>query len=163
MIYIYNFTNILYFNIFLKLRLSTNNLTSLTSSRMEFTNDSILPLETINLHVTFRGKLCYKIILFKFIVIDIPSTYNVIIGRPTLSKLRAVVSTYHMTVKFIMRANIGELKSKPRESYKCYLIVISLLKKTQPETPPMDPRDLSRSTLYLEPIELLIKVSIDKA
>jgi hypothetical protein len=36
----------------------------------------------------------------KFLVIKCPSAYNVILGRPTLNTLGAVVSTLHMAIKF---------------------------------------------------------------
>lgn len=32
-----------------------------------------------------------------------------------LSKLRTMVSTYHMVIKFLTRTDIGDLKSNPRE------------------------------------------------
>lgn len=39
---------------------------------IEFTSDSILPLGTMKLHITFINESYSKIILTKFIVIDIP-------------------------------------------------------------------------------------------
>ncbi|KAL0445040.1 UNVERIFIED_CONTAM: hypothetical protein Slati_2226700 [Sesamum latifolium] len=41
-----------------------------------------------------------KDLLLKFLVVDVPSAYNVILGRPTLNTFQAVVSTYHMKIKF---------------------------------------------------------------
>lgn len=35
-----------------------------------------------------------------FIVVKAPSSYNAILGRPTLNNLRVVTSTYHMKMKF---------------------------------------------------------------
>lgn len=106
--------NIIYFDVFWKLELLSNDLTLMTYSMMRFIGDSISSLMTMNLHVTF--KFCFKKILSKFIVVDIPSTYNVIIGRLTLNRLRVILSTYHMMIKFPMRASIGELRSNIRKS-----------------------------------------------
>ncbi|KAL0427975.1 UNVERIFIED_CONTAM: hypothetical protein Slati_2972300 [Sesamum latifolium] len=41
-----------------------------------------------------------KTCLLKFPVVDIPSAYNVILGRPTLNAFWAIISTYHMKIKF---------------------------------------------------------------
>lgn len=37
-----------------------------------------------------------------FLVVDVSSAYNAIMGRLTLSALRAIPSTYHHMVKFIL-------------------------------------------------------------
>uniref|UniRef100_A0A2N9GP39 Uncharacterized protein n=1 Tax=Fagus sylvatica TaxID=28930 RepID=A0A2N9GP39_FAGSY len=51
---------------------------------------------------------------------DCPSAYNVIIGRPTLNKLRAVTSTYHLLVRFPTEHGIGELKGDQATARECY-------------------------------------------
>ena len=35
-----------------------------------------------------------------FLVVDKPSAYNIILGRPTLNAVKAMVSTYHLAMKF---------------------------------------------------------------
>lgn len=110
-------TDILYFDAFQKFRLLTNGLTPMTSSLTRLTSDSILPLGTVNLYVTFECMAYSKIISSKFIVVDIPLAYNAIIGQPTLNKLRAMVSIYHIVMKFPIKTNIGELRSNIRESH----------------------------------------------
>lgn len=46
----------------------------------------------------------------EFLVVDYPSTYNVILGRPTLNRLiRAATSTYYLKVKFPTPHGIGEI------------------------------------------------------
>ena len=39
-------------------------------------------------------------VMTKFIMVDTPSTYNVIMGRPFLSRIRGVLSIYHNVLKF---------------------------------------------------------------
>ena len=72
--------DILYFDVFQKLGFTTKDLTPMTSSSTGFTGDSISPLEIMNLHVTFGDNPCFKIVMTKFMVVDILSIYNVIIG-----------------------------------------------------------------------------------
>ena len=44
-----------------------------------------------------------------FLVVDCFSTYNAIIGRPTLNLWKAVTSTYHLMIKFSTEYGVGEL------------------------------------------------------
>ncbi|KAL0329367.1 UNVERIFIED_CONTAM: hypothetical protein Sradi_4923400 [Sesamum radiatum] len=39
--------------------------------------------------------------MLKFLVVDVSSAYNAILGRPTLNAFQAVISTYHMKIKFL--------------------------------------------------------------
>ena len=45
-----------------------------------------------------------------FLVVDYPSSYNEIIGRPTLNRWKATTSTYYLKVKFPIEQGIGEVK-----------------------------------------------------
>ncbi|GFS34928.1 hypothetical protein Acr_00g0036800 [Actinidia rufa] len=45
-----------------------------------------------------------------FIVVDCPSPYNAILGRPTLGGIKAITSTYHLKLKFPTPMGIGEIK-----------------------------------------------------
>ncbi|KAK4386298.1 hypothetical protein Sango_2500400 [Sesamum angolense] len=51
--------------------------------------------------------------VLKFLVVDIPFAYNVILGRPTLNSFRAIISTYHMKIKFPVERGVGEDKADP--------------------------------------------------
>ncbi|KAL0428164.1 UNVERIFIED_CONTAM: hypothetical protein Slati_2991200 [Sesamum latifolium] len=52
-----------------------------------------------------------KTCLLKFLVVDVPSAYNVILGRPTLNTFQAVISTYHMKIKFPTPGGIEKYKA----------------------------------------------------
>lgn len=80
MIDIDNSIDILYFDAFKKLELSTNYLTLITSLLMGFTSDSISSPRIMNLYVIFGDEACSKTLLAKFIVVNIFATYNMIIG-----------------------------------------------------------------------------------
>uniref|UniRef100_A0A2N9EDC4 Integrase catalytic domain-containing protein n=1 Tax=Fagus sylvatica TaxID=28930 RepID=A0A2N9EDC4_FAGSY len=61
----------------------------------------------------------------EFLVVDCLSAYNVIIGRPTLNRLRAVTSTYHLLVRFPTENGIGEMKGDQAMAKECYLTSVS--------------------------------------
>ena len=42
-----------------------------------------------------------------FLVVDYSSSYNAIIGRPTLNSWKVVTSTYHLSVKFPIDYGVG--------------------------------------------------------
>ena len=57
-------------------------------------------------------------------MVDCPFSYNVIIGRPTLSRWKATMSTYCLKVKFPIENGIGEVKGDQvlaREYYQAVL------------------------------------------
>ncbi|XP_065050290.1 uncharacterized protein LOC135680338 [Musa acuminata AAA Group] len=121
--------DILYFDAFQKLELSRDALGPMSSTLTGFTGESISPLGAIVLPLTLGEAPRTKTVMTTFLVVDLPTAYNAILGCPTLNKLRALISTYHRIVKFSTRAGVGEAKGSPRESRRCYLIAISLHKK----------------------------------
>ena len=45
-----------------------------------------------------------------FLIVDCLSSYNAIIGRPTLNSWKTVTSTYHLSVKFPTEYRIGQVQ-----------------------------------------------------
>ncbi|RWW10143.1 hypothetical protein GW17_00026316 [Ensete ventricosum] len=77
--------DILYLDAFQKLGLTDKDLVSLTSALTGFTGDSVSPLGATTIPVTFREEPKSKTLMVSFMVVGLPSTYNTIIGRPTLN------------------------------------------------------------------------------
>jgi len=58
----------------------------------------------------------------KFLVVDCPSAYNLILGRLSLNKLGAVVSTLHMAMKFYAGdGKIITIWENGDEARNCYI------------------------------------------
>ncbi|KAK4382465.1 hypothetical protein Sango_2868700 [Sesamum angolense] len=55
----------------------------------------------------------------KFFVVDSPSAYNVILGRPSLNIFQAVASTYHLKIKFPTHNRIREEIEDRRQAREC--------------------------------------------
>ena len=56
---------------------------------------------------------------------DYPSSYNVIIGRPTLNKWKAATSTYCLKVKFPTDNGVGKVKGDQVLARECYQAVLA--------------------------------------
>ncbi|KAL5540349.1 hypothetical protein UlMin_043018 [Ulmus minor] len=90
------------------------------SSLSSFTGDNISSEGILNLPVELGSSPCQHIQAVDFVLINCPSPYNAIIGRPTLNKIRAVTSTYHLLVKFPIVGGIGILRGDQTESREIY-------------------------------------------
>ncbi|KAL0451616.1 UNVERIFIED_CONTAM: Transposon Ty3-G Gag-Pol polyprotein [Sesamum latifolium] len=66
----------------------------------------------------------------EILVVDAPSTYNIIRGSPSLNSFRAVASTYHMKLKFPTYRGIGEEKGDCRVARECHASILK--RKTNP-------------------------------
>ncbi|XP_074314961.1 uncharacterized protein LOC141651138 [Silene latifolia] len=58
--------------------------------------------------------------LVRYLVIEGPTTYNVILGRPWLHQMKAVPSTYHQCLKFPTPWGTVTVKGDREESRNCY-------------------------------------------
>ena len=58
-------------------------------------------------------------------MVDCPSSYNVIIGRPTLNRWKAATSTYCLKLKFSMENGVGEVKGDQVLAKECYQAILA--------------------------------------
>ncbi|KAL0400104.1 UNVERIFIED_CONTAM: hypothetical protein Sradi_2353700 [Sesamum radiatum] len=75
----------------------------------------------ISLPLTLGTSPLRKTCLLKFLVVDIPLAYNVILGRPTLNAFRTIISTYHMKIKFPVVGGVGEAQVDTLLARRCYV------------------------------------------
>ena len=55
---------------------------------------------------------------------DSPSSYNVIIGRPTLNLWKVATSTYCLKVKFLIERGVREIRGDQVLTRECYQAVL---------------------------------------
>ncbi|RDY00388.1 hypothetical protein CR513_16434, partial [Mucuna pruriens] len=70
----------------------------------------------IELETTFGEHSYARIVL----VVDVEASYNVIIERTTLNKLGAIVSTYHLCMKYLVGKEVGRVWVDHRDTRRCY-------------------------------------------
>ena len=60
-----------------------------------------------------------------FLVVDCPSSYNVIIRKPILNRWKAATSTYYLKVKFPTDNGVGEVRGDQILARECYQAVLA--------------------------------------
>ncbi|XP_058099689.1 uncharacterized protein LOC131244036 [Magnolia sinica] len=87
-----------------------------------FASDKVISEGAISLSVTAGEGRNQVTLLVDFLVVNTPSAYNAILGRPSLNSMRAVVSTYHLMMKFPALGGIEYLRGDQREGQRCYSV-----------------------------------------
>ena len=105
-----NFAYIIYLLAFQQLKLDPKRLRLFDSPLISFNGDRVYPRGIVTLTVTVGTYPVQLTRQLDFLVIDWPSSYNVIIRRPTLNKWKAATSTYCLKVKFPTDNGVGEVK-----------------------------------------------------
>ncbi|XP_073033128.1 uncharacterized protein [Primulina eburnea] len=85
-----------------------------------FAGHAIPPLGQIVLPLSLGSGPRRVTKMIAFTVVDIPSAYNGIIGRPSLKDFRAVASTYHQKLKFPLGKGVGVLCGDQKAARRCY-------------------------------------------
>ncbi|KAL0440116.1 UNVERIFIED_CONTAM: hypothetical protein Slati_2494600 [Sesamum latifolium] len=62
-----------------------------------------------------------KTMMIRYLVVDIPFAYNIILGRPALNQFQVIVSTYHLKIKFRTSIGIGLVKGDQEQARRCYV------------------------------------------
>ncbi|GAV63701.1 hypothetical protein CFOL_v3_07219 [Cephalotus follicularis] len=117
--------DILYKHAFDQLRIPNDQLKSVKTPLIGFAGETIHPLGSINLSVVAGTAPRQSQVEMTFLVVDTPSPYNAIIGRPGLNLLEAIVSTRHLLMKFPTRFGVGEVRGDQEVARRCYKTAIS--------------------------------------
>ena len=75
---------------------------------------------SIQLVLTFGDPPCQATTTVRFLIVDTPSAYNVLLGRPSLNAIKAIPSAYHMVIKFPTTNGVGMVRGYQRVARECY-------------------------------------------
>ncbi|KAL0416411.1 UNVERIFIED_CONTAM: hypothetical protein Slati_3473000 [Sesamum latifolium] len=105
--------DILFGEAFDQMQLGDTPLEEVNTSLYGFAGEVVHPRGLISLPLMLGAGPAQRTCVLKFLVVDVPSAYNVILGRPTLNMFQAVISMYHIKIKFPTPGGVGEVKGDP--------------------------------------------------
>ena len=56
----------------------------------------------------------------RFLIVDAPSAYNLLLGRPSLNAIKAIPFAYHMVIKFPTTNGVGMVRGDQHVARECY-------------------------------------------
>ncbi|GMN63958.1 hypothetical protein TIFTF001_033028 [Ficus carica] len=124
--------DIMFMDAFSRLKIEGAALTPARTPLYGFSGDFVRAAGTVCLPVTIGDGPERVTRMVEFIVVDRPSVYNVILGRPTLNATKAVVSTYHLAMKFPTEGGVGVFRGNQEGARKCYMKAVNKVCRKAP-------------------------------
>ena len=124
-----------------------------------FSGEKVLPLGSIQLVLTLGEPPCQATTIARFLIVDAPSAYNMLLGKPSLNAIKAIPSVYHMIIKFPTVHGVGMVRGDQRVARECYT---TSMKQRAVDNVNVDELDMCDEVLTRpEPSEELEPVQLD--
>ena len=111
---------IIFASAFDKMGIGREKLEPVSTHPRGFSGDKVLPLGSIQLVLTLGDPPCEATMVVRFLIVDAPSTYNMLLGRPSLNTIKAIPSAYHMMIKFPTKSGVGMVRGHQQVARECY-------------------------------------------
>ena len=92
--------DIIFASAFDKMDIGREKLDPVNTHLRGFSGQKVLSLGLIQLVLTLGQPPCQATTTARFLIVDAPSAYNMLLGRPSLNAIKAIPSAYHMMIKF---------------------------------------------------------------
>ncbi|XP_012857161.1 PREDICTED: uncharacterized protein LOC105976442 [Erythranthe guttata] len=112
--------DIMYLHAFKQLGIDNARFNPISTPLKGFTGEGILSMGEVELPVSLGEDPCQITKLIKFLIVDKPSPYNVILWRPAIHTFKSVPSSYHQKWKFPTPYGMGEILGDRRLARECY-------------------------------------------
>ena len=112
--------DIIFASAFDKMGIGREKLELVNAYLREFSGERVLPLGSAQLVLTLGDPPCQATTTVRFLIVDAPSVYNMLLGRPFLNAIRVVPSAYHMVIKFPTAIGVGMVRGSQRMATECY-------------------------------------------
>ncbi|XP_021771191.1 uncharacterized protein LOC110735326 [Chenopodium quinoa] len=124
--------NITYINAFNELKLDKKDLKRVSYEVTGFNRSGLNPEGIIELSVRVGERSRRRDVGAEFLMINSPSPYNVIMGRPLIYKIGGVVSTYHLAMAYTTNeGQLVKLKGSKKTAQQCYITALKQPTKTR--------------------------------
>ena len=151
--------DIIFTSAFDKMGIGREKLEPVNTHLRGFSGEKVLPLGSIQLVLTLGEPPCQTTTTARFLIVDAPSAYNMLLGRHSLNAIKAIPSTYHMIIKFPTVHGVGMVRGNQRVARECYT---ASMKQRAVDNVSVDELDMRDEVLTRpEPSEELKPVSLD--
>ena len=151
--------DIIFTSAFDKMGIGREKLEPVITHLRGFSGEKVLPLGLIQLVLTLGEPPCQVTTTARFLIVDAPSAYNMLLGRPSLNVIKAIPSAYHMMIKFPTVSGVGMVRGDQRVARECYS---ASMKQKAVDNVYMDELDMRDEVLTRpEPSKELEPVSLD--
>ena len=113
--------NIIFASAFDKMGIEREKLEQVNAHLRGFSGERVLALGSVQLVLTLGDPPCHAKTTKKFLIVEAPSAYNMLLGRPSLNVIRAIPFAYHMVVKLSIENGVGKARVDQRIARECYL------------------------------------------
>ena len=151
--------DIIFASAFDKMNIEREKLEPVSTHLRGFSGEKVLPLGSIQLVLTLGDPPCQATTTRRFLVVDAPSAYNMLLSRPSLNAIKAIPSAYHMMIKFPTTSGVGMVRGDQRVARECYSASIKQKKVDNIYLDELDMRD--KVNTRPEPSEELEPVPLD--
>ena len=112
--------DIIFASAFYKMGIGREKLEPVYTYLRGFSGERVLPLGSTQLVLTLGDPSCQATTTVWFLIVDAPSSYNMLLGRPSLNTIRSIPSAYHMVIKFPTANGVGMVRGNQRVARECY-------------------------------------------
>jgi len=122
--------DVLTYEAFDKMGLSEEQLQPFRGTLSGFTGEKVHVRGYITLKTIFKIGNEAKVIKIRYLVVNTPNSYNIIIGRPSFNQLGALLSTKFLVMKYPPdNGRVGTIKGDHKVARECYLASLKLQKR----------------------------------
>ncbi|XP_024626580.1 uncharacterized protein [Medicago truncatula] len=123
--------DVLYYDAFNKMGLSEEQLQPFKGTLSGFTGERVHVRGYLTLKTIFGTGDQQKSMKIRYFVFNAPSSYNAIIGRPSINLLDAFVSTKHLMMKYpLVNGRVGIVRGDQKIARECYHASLKLVVKS---------------------------------
>ena len=152
-------TDIIFASAFEKMGIGREKLDPVNTHLRGFSGDKVSSLGSIQLMLTLGKPPCQATTTARFLIVDAPSAYNMLLGRPSLNAIKAIPSAYHMIIKFPTMHGVGMVRGDQRVARECYT---ASMKQKAVDNVSVDKLDMRNEVLTRpEPSKELEPISLD--
>ena len=112
--------DIIFASTFNRMGIGREKLEPVSTHLRGFSGEKVLPLGSIQLVLTLGDPPFQATTAVKFLIVDAPSAYNMLLGRPSFNAIKVIPSAYHMMIKFPTTSGVGMVRGDQRVARECY-------------------------------------------